>query len=47
VLDDVLEGKVSAAAAEQRYGVVIDQASMQVDEEATRIRRTMMREAAE
>ena len=47
VLDDVREGKVSAGAAEQRYGVVIDLASMQVDEEATRIRRTMMREAAE
>ena len=47
VLDDVREGKVSAAAAERRYGVVIDLASMEVDEEATRIRRTMMREAAE
>ena len=47
MLDDVREGKVSARAAEQRYGVVIDIASMRVDEAATRVRRTTMREAAE
>ena len=46
VLEDVREGKVSREAAEQRYGVVID-ASMRVDESATRARRTSMREAAE
>ena len=47
VLDDVREGKVSPSAAEQRYGVVIDLASMRVDEAATRARRATMREAAE
>jgi N-methylhydantoinase B len=46
VLEDVREGKVSREAAEQRYGVVID-ASMQVDESATRARRASTREAAE
>jgi N-methylhydantoinase B len=46
VLDDVLEGKVSRQAAEQRYGVVID-ASLKVDENATHARRATMREAAE
>jgi N-methylhydantoinase B len=47
VLEDVREGKVSLAAARERYGVVIDPASMRVDTEATRIRRSTMREAAE
>jgi N-methylhydantoinase B len=46
VLDDVCEGKVSRQAAEERYGVVID-ASMRIDEAATRARRASMREAAE
>jgi N-methylhydantoinase B len=47
VLDDVLEGKVSRGAAEQHYGVVID-ATLNLDEAATRLRRaSMMREAAE
>ena len=35
VLDDVREGYVSAAAAKRDYGVVIDEASMQIDEAAT------------
>jgi N-methylhydantoinase B len=47
VLEDVCEGKVSLNAARERYGVVIDPASMTVDAEATRIRRSTMREAAE
>ncbi len=46
VLDDVLEGKVSRQAAEQRYGVVID-ATFKVDGDATRARRAAMQEAAE
>jgi excinuclease ABC subunit C len=46
VLDDVREEKVSREAAEQRYGVVID-ASLKVDESATRARRAAMQEAAE
>ncbi len=46
VLDDVREEKVSRQAAEERYGVVID-ASLRVDEAATRARRASMREAAE
>jgi len=47
VLEDVREGKVSVAAAERRYGVVIDAATMRIDESATRARRASTREAAE
>jgi N-methylhydantoinase B len=35
VLDDVIDGYVSVAAASERYGVVIDLAAMRVDEAAT------------
>ena len=47
VLEDVREGKVSPDAARERYGVIIDPASMTVDSEATRVRRSTMREAVE
>ena len=47
VLEDVREGKVSVAAAERHYGVVIEAASMRIDESATRARRASTREAAE
>src|SRR5262249_7965726 len=46
VLEDVCEGKVSREAAEQHYGVVIDEA-LAIDAAATRTRRAAMREAAE
>lgn len=35
MLDDVIDGYVSVAAASERYGVVIDLAAMRVDEAAT------------
>ena len=41
VLDDVLDGFVSVAAARTQYGVVIDPASMAVDEDATATLRAM------
>ncbi len=39
VLDDVLDGYVSVVGAERDYGVVIDAATMRVDEAATAARR--------
>jgi len=47
VLEDVQEGKVSLSAAKQNYGVVIDAATMQIEQNATRALRDAMREAAE
>lgn len=47
VLEDVLDGKVSVAAAGARYGVVIDPASRTVDMKRTGERRRQMPEAAE
>jgi N-methylhydantoinase B len=40
VLDDVREGYVSRAAAERDYGVVIDEATLALDLEATRALRS-------
>lgn len=45
VLDDVLDGFVSIAAAHDAYGVVIDPETMQVDEKATRNLRAVSRDA--
>jgi N-methylhydantoinase B len=42
VLDDVIDGKVSAASARQRYGVVVDEARWQVDDHATQGLRAAM-----
>jgi N-methylhydantoinase B len=39
VLADIMDGRVSVARAREMYGVVIDQATASVDEEATRARR--------
>jgi N-methylhydantoinase B len=47
VLEDVVNGKVSVEAAREVYGVVIDQAAREVDEAATRERRTELAESAE
>lgn len=47
VLEDVLDEKVSLAAAAERYGVVIDRATMNVDTAGTDRRRSRRREAAE
>ncbi len=47
VAEDVREGKVSLAAARSEYGVVIDPATLEVDEAATRAQRAAMRRAAE
>ncbi|MHB8644276.1 MAG: hydantoinase B/oxoprolinase family protein [Thermomicrobiales bacterium] len=43
VLDDVLDGFVSVEAARTRYGVVIDPASMRIDEAATVTLRSAVR----
>src|SRR4030095_5576276 len=43
VLDDVKQGYVSANAAREKYGVVIDKANMSVDEQATREMRATMK----
>jgi N-methylhydantoinase B len=45
VLEDVLEDKVSIAAARELYGVVIDAASIRVDEAATSALRASRRTA--
>jgi N-methylhydantoinase B/oxoprolinase/acetone carboxylase alpha subunit len=45
VLDDVLDGKVSRAAAEADYGLVLDPAGRAVDEAATAARRDELRAA--
>ena len=47
VAEDVREGKVSLAAAGSDYGVVIDPATLRVDEAATRVRRAAMQRAAD
>ncbi len=44
VLSDVVNEKVSVRKAEEQYGVVIDKAAREVDEEATQERRTAMTE---
>lgn len=47
VLEDLLDDKISAAAARQRYGVVVDASGQAVDEAATgRLRGTMTRTGA-
>jgi N-methylhydantoinase B len=46
VLEDVREGKVTLAAAEQEYGVVIDDAGLRSDPVATAARRMRLRSAA-
>ncbi|MDR7032719.1 hydantoinase B/oxoprolinase family protein [Mesorhizobium sp. BE184] len=46
VLADVIEDKVSVAGAARDYGVVIDPATLAVDEAATRALRTRMTESA-
>jgi N-methylhydantoinase B len=46
VAEDVREGKVSRAAAQEEYGVVIDD-DLAVDVAATERRRSAMRRAAE
>ena len=43
VLEDVVEGYVSLEGARQDYGVVVDPASMTVDEAATAAARAAMR----
>lgn len=45
VLEDVLDGKVSAAAAEREYGVVIDTSTNRVDTAATSRLRQQLRQA--
>ena len=47
VLEDVLDGFVSADAAASRYGVIVDIASKQVDEAATRKLRNLKRPTSE
>lgn len=47
VAHDVREGKVSVAAAHERYGVVIDPVRLIVDVPATQARRSAMQRAAE
>lgn len=47
VLQDVLDGKVSVEAANERYGVVIEPGTMKVAENETLQRRTSLQEAAE
>ena len=47
VLQDLLDGKVSLQAANERYGVVIDPATMEVVENETLRRRASMQEAVE
>jgi N-methylhydantoinase B len=47
VADDVREGKISVAAARERYGVVVDPASFAVDEAATVALRAAPARAAE
>lgn len=44
VLDDVLDGMVSAERAEADYGVVLSRSGLQIDAEATRARRGSSRE---
>lgn len=46
VLDDVLEGKVSIGAAREHYGVVIDPATLSVDEQKTAAQRATLRRMA-
>ncbi|HLE44069.1 MAG TPA: hydantoinase B/oxoprolinase family protein, partial [Methylomirabilota bacterium] len=43
VLEDVLDGKVSAEAARRDYGVVLDAAGREVDARATKARREALR----
>ena len=40
VLDDVLDEKISVELARKAYGVVIDERSLRVDEQATASRRS-------
>ena len=47
MLEDVLDGFVSADAAASRYGVIVDIASKQVDEAATRKLRNLKRPTSE
>ena len=45
VRDDVLDRKVSAEKASEMYGVVLDQATGEVDDKATETLRATMRKA--